>query len=346
MSNVSKLKKLMSVTDELYDRFVNLTFTNSISGYKLNINTPKSGPKPNISVQLRTLPSNMATQFTISIMNCSVGVDLSQFDTVTCSMGYYKSNAVYSFEGTILHAFQESPNPNGIVSFQGEMGNTVALANSMPITLTFDYGSKAVTSYIKMVIDAINDAIPSTGKKNSFTYDQTFLPAEWKTAMIDTYKTTEQFTSAYEALSWLNGVLLSYAYSKYNKGKFPVIYMYIDKRTDGDYIRVASNTAAPEVPTLTSLSTVNSIAVEGIHVTINCPFVPSIKGNTCFCLSASAYTSRFNVCGISSLKPTNIIKANYTEVKFSTNGTNMMHIDGIILDNALAPINLVPKEDK
>lgn len=330
MSSLSVLRSILSSSSKLFDRFININLI-SATGKKYAIITPRSGPKPNIAVQLETLPSNMTTKFTISLMNFTAAINLNLYTTVEVTMGYYSSNDVYSFTGTVLHVFQESPNPNGILTLQGELGNTAVLSSGVLITLQNSPVPLPAPAFIQSVVAKINAAIQTVGKgkTHGLLCDVTKLPVAWMSAMVDLNGSTEQFGSIYSAISWLNSVLLSLAYDK--DKKLPPLFVYVE---DGKIV-FSSTVSKGTGPTLTMLTKVNNVYAAGKEIVITCPFVPSIKSETFFYLNAQYYTAVLNVSGISGLNPTNLIKANYTEVKFSTNGTNEMRINGIKVDEIL-----------
>lgn len=328
MSALSKLKKLLTGSAGLYDRYVNIKLSSSKTKRSVSIATPKSGRKPNIAVQMRTNPSDMVSQFTISIMNCSLGINLSQFDTITVVMGYYSSLESFAFTGEILQIFQESPNPNGVITMQGNVGFTTAYSSAATLSVTFPPAALPAVVIIQNVVSQINAALSKINKSAVLVLDVTSMPIQWQSVVINLAGSTEQFTNVYEAVSWLNSLFISYVYSKDNTVSAPPIHLTIN----GKRLVVSSTVAGPSVPVLPLLSTVSSISVSGIHVSITCPFVPTIKANTCFYLAAQNFSAMLNVNGISELGFMSLIKANYTEVKFATVGTNQMLIDGIKLD--------------
>lgn len=328
MSVLSTLKKLLTGNLGLYDRYVNIKLESSRTKRTVSIACPRSGRKPNIAVQMRTNPSDMTTQFSISIMNCSLGVNLSQFDTITVVMGYYSSLESFSFTGEILQIFQESPNPNGVLTMQGNVGFTTAYSSASTLSVTFPPVAMPAVTIIQSVVSQINTALAKLNKNAVLTLDITSMPVQWQSVTIDLTGSTEQFNNVYEAVSWLNSLFISYVYSKDNIASAPPVFLYIEGRR----LIVSSTVAGPTVPVLPVLSTVSSISVSGVHVSITCPFVPTIKANTCFYLIAQNFTSMLNVGGISDLGFMSLIKANYTEVKFATIGTNQMLIDGIKIE--------------
>lgn len=330
MSSLKKLMSLLSGSMSLYDRFININLI-SKTGRRYAIITPRSGSKPNIAVQLKTLPSNMTTSFTISLMNFTASIDLGLYEKVEVTMGYYSSLEQYTFTGTILHVFQESPNPNGILTLQGELGETMALASGVNITLVNPKVPVTAAVLINNVIAVINKAVKTLGKgyTHGILCDITKLPAAWSSTMIDLAGSTEQFSSIYTAIAWLNSVLLSTAYAKDNK--LPPLFVYLDNAK-----LILSSTVSKGIgPTLTTITMVNNVYSAGKEIVITCPFVPSIKAETFFYLNARYYTAVLNVSGITNLNKNNLIKANYTEVKFSTNGENQMKINGIKVDEVI-----------
>ena len=333
MSKLDTLRGILSSTQSLFDRFINIDFYRKDASVpdKFRIVTPRTGAKPNIAVQLKTMPNNMVTQFTVSIMNFSTTVDLSTFSEIEVLMGYYSSGEAYSFRGEVMSVFQESPNPNGILTFQGVVGNATLFSDNTNIKLADPAGSRSVAEYpipvfLNQVINTINSSISSkSNATHGLLLDTAGLPKEWLSMTYSYHGSSTQCSSIYKALSWLNSELLSIAYSK----KLPPIYLYADNAN----IRVSSTMAKKTMPTLTVLSMVSSVSASGSEVSIICPYIPSIQAETVFYLQSSYYSSVLNTTGITSLSPLNLIKANYTEVKFSTNGTNQMHINGIKLND-------------
>jgi hypothetical protein len=328
----------MSNVTNLYDRYINLTFV-SKNGNMCSIVTPKTGVKPNIAVQLKTEPSDMVSQFTISIMNCTLDVNLSEFNYIKVEMGYSSSNEAFAFEGQIYSVFQEAPNPNGILSFQGEVGYTTAYVNSMPLSISLPEDPIAIEDLINLVLNNINTAMrAASGKPNTTLILETGrIPSDWTGQTLEFAGSTEQFPNAYSAVSWLNTVLLSYAYSK----ELPPVFTFLTE----DRMIISSNVASGKGPTLLSLSLVNSIAAQGTHVIVNCPFVPSIKADSCFYLTARNYTAVLNVDKITALEPITLLKVYQSEIKFATAGTNQMRLDCIKLDTnkdgQLSSLNLL-----
>lgn len=344
MSKLDKLRDILSSTQSLFDRFINIDFyrQGATAPDKFRIVTPRTGAKPNIAVQLKTIPNNMVTQFTVSIMNFSTTVDLSTFSEIEVLMGYYSSGEAYSFRGEVMSVFQESPNPNGILTFQGVVGSATLFSDNANITIADPAGSKSVMEYpvpvfLKQVIDSINSSISSKSNvTHGLLLDITGLPKEWLGVTYSYHGSYTQCSSIYKGLSWLNSELLSIAYSK----ELPPIYLYVDKGN----VKVSSAMAENTMPTLTVLSMVSSVSASGSEVSIVCPYIPSIQAETVFYLQASYYNSVLNTKGITSLSPLNLIKANYTEVKFSTNGTNQMLINGIKLNEITNIDTLFKKE--
>lgn len=325
MSDINKLRAMLSNVTNIYDRYINLTFV-SKNDRKYSIITPKKGVKPNIAVQLATNPNDMVTQFTISIMNCSIDINLSEFIYVEVKMGYYSSEESLAFTGQLNSVFQESPNPNGILTFQGVVGYETMYASSGMITISLPAEPIKTEELINMVWRNINSHLRYLGlpDNKTLTLDPGRLPEEWAKEELEFAGSTEQFPNIYSVVSWLNTVLLSYAYSK----ELPPVFTFLSD----DKLTVTSNIVRGKGPTLLSLSLVNSIAAQGNNVIVTCPFIPSLKADSCFYLTARNYTAALNVNEITSLNTITLLKIYKSEIKFATTGTNQMRLECIKLD--------------
>ena len=105
---------------DLYDRVVNVKLIRADGGF-IEIKTPKTGPKPSITVS-GSFVANIIYDATLQMTNFYTPTDLltksgqSAYKWVEITCGY-KSSLMTPITGQILTAYQDKPSPDGVTTF-------------------------------------------------------------------------------------------------------------------------------------------------------------------------------------------------------------------------------------
>ena len=105
----------------LYDRVINVRLIRPDGGYT-DINTPKIGPKPSITVS-GSFTANIIYDATLQMVNFYTPTDLltksgqSTYKWIEITCGY-RDSLMTPIIGQILTAYQDKPSPDGVTTFQ------------------------------------------------------------------------------------------------------------------------------------------------------------------------------------------------------------------------------------
>lgn len=111
----------------LFDKIIDVQFLSKDDQGDLTmpllITCPKGGLKPSIKLSLDMLPGGVALQFKLSITNLVTDIDISKFTHMVITVGYRTAKINKQFTAAIFSAFIETPNPNGVTTFTGLVGD-------------------------------------------------------------------------------------------------------------------------------------------------------------------------------------------------------------------------------
>ena len=111
----------------LFDKIIDVQFVakdeQGNTTMPLLILCPEGGLKPSIKLSLDMLPGGVALQFKLSITNLVTDIDISKFTHMVITVGYRTAKINKQFTAAIFSAYIETPNPNGVTTFTGLVGD-------------------------------------------------------------------------------------------------------------------------------------------------------------------------------------------------------------------------------
>jgi hypothetical protein len=149
----------MITTDTLFDKYINVDLIRA-DGTADHIITPQAGDgagrKPTIRVHGSLVGTSTLLDCELRITNLELTQPLSTYKKIHFEAGYYnaqnKGNISQGFDATVKIAFQELPNPDGVVCFQLFLGDIDNWMNSQGV-YNFAVGASLQTVLAQMASD-------------------------------------------------------------------------------------------------------------------------------------------------------------------------------------------------
>lgn len=192
-----------------YNRFCNITLFGKKGTFQ--ITTPRFGRKPDIEVHGILYASEFAKDFEVRIRNLYTDVDLTLFNSIKISAGYFDKPELM-VEGSIAIIYTEQPGPDRVTVIKCWMGAAEHILNATVDNLEMPEGST-----LKAILESMTSAMQSANIPDSTNP----IKVRWKAPQVDA--STGALTSP-SKLSWNGGVkdLLGHL-----KSMFPGIYFTI-----------------------------------------------------------------------------------------------------------------------
>lgn len=190
----------------------------------VSINTPKTGLKPDITVNLSIIPSNNVMAVTVTIRNMIIDFDISRAFYMDIAMGY-ETCGVALYKCVVFRSYQVSPNPDGVYVFEGvvtgdvvENSDDVSVVEDDPYSLIFNQeGTENLHNFIAFTLNGQADkkAAGNKVKLPKFQFDIQYtsktLENEIKSAEINVNKNSKTFRTPLSRAAYAKQVLLGWA---------------------------------------------------------------------------------------------------------------------------------------
>ena len=124
---------------KLFDRQIRITLATE-DGREAQITTPKTGRKPAIYLSGTWIPSEVATNIMLRIVNFYTAFPLDLYRYVSIEAGYAGVLQPVC-RGEILHSYEETPGPDGVTAFEILIGYVEELLEAT-ISLEHREGTK------------------------------------------------------------------------------------------------------------------------------------------------------------------------------------------------------------
>ena len=347
-NNIKNIRGSEDISD-YYDRFVNVILyrdylPESANGSLINtvqtgyaptniwkLITPRTGYKPEVAVQYREDGDYVVSNITVSIKNCRLDTNLTMFNRIRVALGYYKKNTYRIIDGEITGIFHEGANPNGVLSIQAEVGNSVALWETNARASFWE--CPVGPTVLPVVLESLDKfAVSNFGNIHTGQLiDMTGLPVVWKTQKVEFPETmkTEVFSSLFDVVKFLNQLLSKICLTDKS---LPPLYATV---LNGRILVLSPLTAEYKNQLGVFIDKIKAVSISGVEIGLTTVFIPAIEPFRFF------YTVIRNASGILNAgnfavnysnyaKRKDLIFPNSIEVKFATNGVNEMKINGII----------------
>ena len=155
-----------------FNRFINVTLLGKDGTFI--INTPMYGRKPEVELHGMLMASDFAKDFEVRVINLYSEVDLSLFNRINVSAGYFNKPELF-IEGSISVLYTEQPGPDRVTVIKCFIGNVEQILNAT-CDIKMPAGS-TLQVILKTLTDAINQALVP-GTTNT-------MPTRWKDPNIE-----------------------------------------------------------------------------------------------------------------------------------------------------------------
>ena len=174
-----------------FNRYCNIT----LYGEKgiAQITTPRFGRKPDIELHGILYASSYAKDFEVRIRNLYTDVDLTLFNSIKISAGYFDKGEL-AVQGSIAIIYTEQPGPDRVTVIKCWMGSAEQIINATVNNLEMPEGST-----LKSILEAATNSLQTANVPESTNP----VKVVWKAPQIDA--STAALTSP-SKLSWNGGV--------------------------------------------------------------------------------------------------------------------------------------------
>lgn len=210
MAEMNQIVGLQSDTySYLYDRMIDVTLYSRDGDKDLKLECKRYGVKPDIAFTITEIPGSKCFNASVQIRNFFLP-DISDYVTMVIKAGYYgthNNGDTIEFQMSIFSAYNESPNPDGITTFNGiVVGDITGFMTDKIVKLNIYKEKTPLSELIEKVVDL------ATQKKMTVC---NYLPDECDGKelyyeLVDTKKGDHfWFQSGYAALMWLQSQLFN-----------------------------------------------------------------------------------------------------------------------------------------
>ena len=371
---LSELASLLAASNEqLFDRFINfrltkdnpLSNTNKIEGSTittsailireakdgLQVITPKTGCKPNITVSAQFIPQDAATTITLTVYNMLDNIDTRAFNWCEIEVGYMNSGISTTFIGQIINCYMAKPNPNGELVIVLCNAHLTGLYKKGEFKVEFKEDFLTTAALIKTCIDTIHDSFPDSVQSIKISDIEPGLPLFWKTRQFIVGKSTRYFRSALECLSWLNSLFATYALHTTfaaGAGGVPINKLTDEERKTLTPLRLGFNqwgelkvsatyTAADPMAVAAITAMGSAVLTSPSSATITGPFIPNLAVGQVVQINPKFFKTRINteVTRSEYDKIGTLWYINSLEFTFSTHTTNNMTLQLVNISNSV-----------
>ena len=133
-----------------FNRFINVMLYGADGTFV--IKTPEAGRKPEVSVHGLLMSSDYAKDFEIRVTNLYSEVDLSLFNRISVTAGYYGRTSM-SLDGSISVLYTEQPGPDRVTVIKCFIGNAEQIINAT-CNIELPAGST-----LKVILDEITNSM-------------------------------------------------------------------------------------------------------------------------------------------------------------------------------------------
>lgn len=146
------------INDSLHYKLVSTE--SSANVMSMHIECPATGMKPDINFSVSVLPGQACYKAILKIKNlCIDTVDIRTWETMTIEAGYRHGTTV-KFTCPIFSSYLESPNPDGVVAFEGiTVGQVGNIMTTAPINVTFKKNKVTVYDVLSAMTPAIGSNV-------------------------------------------------------------------------------------------------------------------------------------------------------------------------------------------
>ena len=315
MSLKSAVSNLLAMP-AIYDRKINVSWYATeeaaragLGGSPLYIRTDARGVKPDVRVTYKRLPGEFAANFSVSIKNLMDTIDTTMFPYIRVEMGY-KIGGMVVLVGEVFNFFTESPNPNGITTFQCVVGHLLT-AIGVEKTITFSTETVPFGTFCKQ-----------TFALYGFSVNLKSLPGDWANVTVPVNKGTYTFASVIDVQNQVNAMANDLRARK----ALSALSAFISNK------QIEFNSPTSNIPDgfLNELKIVSAVTKSASHVVITAPVQPEILLANYFKMDLTFYKGKIaNIA--SGVGANGVFKTISTTVNFSTYDVNQMVLNTVLL---------------
>ena len=315
----------------LYDRIINLTLYHADDNRKnIKIVCPPSGMKPDITLSISEIPGNACFQAVVQIRNLILG-DVRNYKTMSIEAGYYGAQGSQmnkiTFNMDIFSGYNESPNPDGITTFNGlVVGQITGFLIDRPVYIEINKDVPYQELIEKVVAGASNKLMKV---QNYMSLDIQYVLA--RDAKNKPIPVSQECNNGYAAIMWLQNKL-------YELGKKVLGYpIFLIIWNDLAYVIPLDFSAADKdmyskFP-ITNLDAITKASFAGPALSVIAPWVPQVLPGSLIRMKPNYYTGERlpNIIPQGDFGNTeNLYYVIKNDIKFATVGnTNQMQIMAI-----------------
>lgn len=227
--------------------------------------------KPDVTLSINLLPGQNCYGATLKIKNLNLGlINIRTWDKMIITAGY-REGAKSTFTCPIFASYIESPNPDGVVVFEGlTVGSTESVLTDHLVELKFVQDKMPLRDLIRQVADGIIDGIEV---RNSVSDD--IMGRE-----ITIEKRTVYAQNGMAVLNWLRDVTSDFV-DTITMGQSSVYLQLV-----GSTLTVMIIDGPSKTPELTqnivSLDAVSGASFSGTALTVTAPWNPALQPGDLF----------------------------------------------------------------
>lgn len=326
----------------LYDRIIDIDLVKK-NGRKISIKCKSEGIKPDISFSIVLLPKEKCFQAAVSIRNLNLP-DIRDYVKMGIKAGYRgvsltEPGSTISFDMPIFSSYHETPNPDGITTFNGlVVGDITGFISDNPVDIKVN-SSVPLDELITEVVK-----VASHGQLKPYNWLDKSLKYTPPAGGF-----TNQFDTGYGALMWLQTVVFEYGKYILHSPTFLTIWnnkvnvFTLDKNKMDEKLLGKYN--------IVNLNAVTNASFTGPALSVVAPWDPRVIPGSIIKMKPSYYKGLYlpNILPESDFSPiSNLYYVLREEVKFSTIGsTNQMNLFAVPVDKVIKDDNnLVYKEEE
>lgn len=315
----------------LYDRIINLTLYHADDDRKnIKIICPPSGMKPDITLSISEIPGNACFQAVVQIRNLILG-DVRNYKSMSIEAGYYGAQGSQmnkiTFNMDIFSGYNESPNPDGITTFNGlVVGQITGFLIDRPVHIQITEDSTYKELVEKVVAGASqNKMTPVNYMDLDVKYE---LSRKANGEVIPEYADLD---NGYAAIMWLQNKLFNLGKQLLGYPIFLIIWNDLAYVIPLDYSSVDKDMFG-KFP-ITNLDAVTKASFAGPALSVIAPWVPQVLPGSLIRMKPNYYTGERlpNIIPREDFSNTeNLYYVIKNDIKFATvSNTNQMQIMAI-----------------
>ena len=315
----------------LYDRIINLTLYHADDNRKnIKIVCPPSGMKPDITLSITEIPGNACFQAVVQIRNLILG-DVRNYKSMSIEAGYYGAQGSQmnkiTFNMDIFSGYNESPNPDGITTFNGlVVGQITGFLIDRPVHIQITEDSTYKELVEKVVAGASQNKMTPVNYMNlDMKYE---LSRKASGEVIPEYADLD---NGYAAIMWLQNKLFNLGKQLLGYPIFLIIWNDLAYVIPLDYSS-ADKDMFGKFP-ITNLDAVTKASFAGPALSVIAPWVPQVLPGSLIRMKPNYYTGERlpNIIPQEDFSNTeNLYYVIKNDIKFATvSNTNQMQIMAI-----------------